>query len=299
MSAVQTSFQQRPVLPANGVLSRTSSHGEWNGITAQAVEWHCEGESNFDLTCSRYRVGFVLEQSGGYCETRTHPGLKRGYLHHGRPFINLSPPQMPVWACSENIRHTRSLSLVFDRTTLNGRLDEELDPERDLAPRLNFEHPQLCTLAQLLAAECNSPGAFGALYADSLIVAIMVGLVRLRSPTGDERQRYRLAPWQLRTATEYMDAKLSGPITLRELAAATGLSQSHFGRAFKASTGVAPYRWHLNARIQRAQQLLLNEREPIAEIAALTGFADQAHLTRAFVRATGATPAAWRKDRRR
>jgi AraC family transcriptional regulator len=92
---------------------------------------------------------------------------------------------------------------------------------------------------------------------------------------------------------------VSSRLALRDLALATGLSQSHFSRAFKASTGVAPYQWFLNARIRQAQQLLLKQTASVAEVATMAGFADQAHLTRAFSRATGATPAAWRRDRRR
>lgn len=268
-------------------------------MSAEAVEWHCTGESNFDLTCNRYRLGFVLEQSGGYCETRPTPRARDGYRHYGRPFLNLSPPDMRLWACSDEIQYTRSVALTFDSTTLSDRLDETLDLKRDLSPRLNFEHPQLCTLAQLLASECNSPGLFGALYADSLIVAIMIGLMRLERSSGNERQHHRLAPWQLKAALERMDASVNGRITLHDLALATGLSQSHFSRAFRGSTGMAPYQWHLKERIKRAQQLLLQQQVSIAEIASLTGFSDQAHLTRAFARATGATPAAWRRDRHR
>jgi AraC family transcriptional regulator len=284
---------------SKGVLSRTVCQGQWNGVSAEAVKWRCANESAFDLTSGRYRLGFVLEQGGGYCETRIHPGARDGYRHHGRPFFNFSPPAMQVWACSDTIQYTSSISLTFDKTTLSDRIDEGFDLERHSSPRLNFVHPQLCSLAQMLAAECQAPGMFGDLYADSLIVAILVGLMRLGSPPGTTRQQYRLAPWQLRAAMEYMDARVSSQLALRDLAMATGLSQSHFSRAFKASTGVAPYQWFLNARIQRAQQLLLKQTASVAEVATMAGFADQAHLTRAFSRATGATPAAWRRDRRR
>jgi AraC-like DNA-binding protein len=284
---------------SKGVLSRTACQRQWSGVSVEAVEWQCANESMFDLTSSRYRLGFVLEQGGGYCETRTHPRARDGYRHHGRPFFNFSPPDMQVWACSDDIQYTRSIALTFDKTTLSDRIDEAFDLERHSSPRLNSVHPQLCSLAEMLAAECKAPGMFGALYADSLIIAIMVGLMRLGSRAETPRQPYRLAPWQLRAATEYMDERVSSRLTLRELAVATGLSQSHFSRAFKASTGVAPYQWFLNTRIRRAQQLLLKQTASVAEIAAMAGFADQAHLTRAFSRATGATPAAWRRDRRR
>lgn len=77
-----------------------------------------------------------------------------------------------------------------------------------------------------------------------------------------------------------------------------GLSQSHFSRAFKASTGMAPYRWQLDARIRRAQALLLDTRASLDEVAEATGFADAVHFGRTFRKLTGATPAAWRRDRK-
>lgn len=300
MQATENLIGRASAAPVSkGVLSRTTHQNQWSGVDVEAVEWRCTNESTFDLTSDRYRLGFVLEQGGGYCETRSHPAARDGYRHHGRPFFNFSPPDMQMWACSDDIQYTRSISLSFDKATLSDRIDEAFDLERHCAPRLNFVHPQLCSLAEMLAAECKAPEMFGALYADSLIVAILVGLMRLGSRPQAARKQYRLAPWQLRAATEYMDGRVSSQITLRDLAIATGLSQSHFSRAFKASTGVAPYQWFLQARIRRAQQLLLKQTASVAEVAAMAGFADQAHLTRAFSRATGATPAAWRRDRRR
>lgn len=96
---------------------------------------------------------------------------------------------------------------------------------------------------------------------------------------------------------EHLEAHLPERVELAYLAALVGLSQSHFARAFKAATGMAPYRWQLDARIRRAQRLLLDTPAPLDEIAAATGFADAVHFGRTFRRLTGATPAAWRRDR--
>jgi AraC family transcriptional regulator len=66
---------------------------------------------------------------------------------------------------------------------------------------------------------------------------------------------------------------------------------------FKRSTGVAPHRFLMNARISRAQELLLEKDANLAMVAAATGFADQGHFTRVFKKATGVTPQAWLDDR--
>jgi transcriptional regulator GlxA family with amidase domain len=59
-----------------------------------------------------------------------------------------------------------------------------------------------------------------------------------------------------------------------------------------------PHRWHLNARLRRAQQLLLEGGLPLAEVALSTGFADQSHFTKSFHRQMGISPGAWRRERR-
>jgi AraC family transcriptional regulator len=286
--------QDHAIAHSTGVQSRKCHLQQSGGVSAEATDWHCDGQSYFDLTCSRYRLGFVLEQSSGFCETRTNPRVRGGYVHGGRPFLTFSPPDMRVWACSDEIRFTRSLSIAFDWSALVERLGEDSEGVQ-LSARFNLEDSQLCPLAQMLAAECRSPGPFGTLYSDSLTNAILIGLVRLGAPTA--KARHRLAPTQLRIAIDYMDARKDGGLLLSDLAAATGLSQSHFSRAFKASTGLPPYQWHLQCRISRAQELLLNSPLSVVQIAAVTGFADQPHFTRAFRHVTRTTPAAWRKDR--
>jgi transcriptional regulator GlxA family with amidase domain len=107
-----------------------------------------------------------------------------------------------------------------------------------------------------------------------------------------------LAPWQLQRIVAYLDARLPLRVDLADLAALAGQSQSHFSRAFKASTGMAPYRWQLDARIRRAQALLIDTRASLDQIAEATGFADAMHLGRTFRKLIGATPAAWRHDRK-
>ncbi|HEY0284717.1 MAG TPA: AraC family transcriptional regulator [Vicinamibacterales bacterium] len=285
---------------SQGVRERVARLRSWNGVIAEAVEWHSEGQSRANLTSSQYRVGFVLEQSGGRCETRANHAVSGGYVHAGRPFLTLSQPDMPIWACSDDIRYSRSLALSFDIATVSERLAEDLYGRLDFSPRLNFEHARLCTLAEMLAAECRTPGPYSDLYGESLMTAVFVELVRLESPEKlNEPRTQGLAPRQLQLVLEYMETALADHIRLADLARMTGLSQSYFGRAFKASTGLPPYRWHLNARIRRAQQLLLDATSSIVQVAAATGFADQAHFTRAFFKATGATPAAWQRDRGR
>jgi transcriptional regulator GlxA family with amidase domain len=161
---------------------------------------------------------------------------------------------------------------------------------------LRFSDDRIWTLVRLLSDAVNDPDPSVQLYGDGLTAAITAQLfANPPEPGADARG---LAPWQLRRIVEYLDARLPARVELAHLAQLAQLSQSHFSRAFKASTGMAPYRWQLDARIRRAQALLIDTPASLDQVAEATGFADAVHFGRTFRKLTGATPAAWRHDRK-
>ncbi|WP_313293102.1 AraC family transcriptional regulator [Rhizobium rhizoryzae] len=107
-----------------------------------------------------------------------------------------------------------------------------------------------------------------------------------------------LAPWQKKRAVEMLEADLAADLPLAAVAAACGLSQGYFTRAFRLSTGHPPYRWVVLKRVERAKELLRLTDITIAEVAFVCGFCDQAHLTRMFAAKVGMTPAQWRRASR-
>jgi AraC-like DNA-binding protein len=208
----------------------------------------------------------------------------------------LYPASEPVWGYSNQLSGFRMLTLLFDTDDLRRRLPDELAPLATLEPRLRFAEDGIWHLAQLLAEECSSAQRYGALYAESLIVALFSRLVRAAAAPEAVR-RGGLSKRQLALALDFIEGHLHQAIGLGELAQLTGLSQSHFCHAFKVSTGLAPHRWQLAARVRRAELLLLERPLSVRDVARALGFADQSHFTRVFRQHTGATPAAWRRDR--
>jgi AraC-like DNA-binding protein len=89
--------------------------------------------------------------------------------------------------------------------------------------------------------------------------------------------------------------ELSCPPALAEIAAETGLSRYQLVRSFRAEVGMPPYAWLAQHRVARARRLLERGCRP-ADVAALTGFADQAHLNRWFRRVVGVTPGEYRNS---
>jgi len=78
------------------------------------------------------------------------------------------------------------------------------------------------------------------------------------------------------------------------LAGTAGLSIHHFARAFRQSVGEPPHSYVLRRRIERAQEMLKQTDQPLAEIALAVGFSDHSHFARHFRRLVGVTPGAAR-----
>src|SRR5271154_2050551 len=113
-------------------------------------------------------------------------------------------------------------------------------------------------------------------------------------PLDERSSQGRLAAWQERRAKEFIDANLGRNLTLLEIAEQCALSPSHFSRAFRRSTGLAPHRWLMRRRVDVAKAMVLEGAMPLAEIALACCFSDQSHFTRVFSSITGMPPGRWR-----
>jgi len=100
----------------------------------------------------------------------------------------------------------------------------------------------------------------------------------------------------LRRINEYIEGGLSNPISLHDLACVAGLSDCHFARAFKQSTGTTPHRYLMNRRVERAAALIQGTNRPLSQIALEVGFCDQSHFSRLVAQATGQTPRELRRE---
>ena len=105
-----------------------------------------------------------------------------------------------------------------------------------------------------------------------------------------------LAAWQLRIAVERLSVDRRLGDAALEAANACRISRSHFSRAFKASTGMAPSRWRMEYRLKQAEALLREKNIPLVEVAERCGFSDQSHFTKTFSRLRSQSPGAWRRQ---
>ncbi|MBS9477009.1 AraC family transcriptional regulator [Ancylobacter radicis] len=160
---------------------------------------------------------------------------------------------------------------------------------------------------------------FGGLYADALRLAIVARLAGARPvPAHDDsedaedalacdsraaldapareprRPKSGLPKWRFKRVAAYVEDHLGETITLADMANAAGLSRMHFAAQFRVLTGLRPHEYLLRQRIERAQKMLVETRDPLVEIALAVGFQTQAHFTTVFRRFAGDTPYQWR-----
>ena len=166
-----------------------------------------------------------------------------------------------------------------------------------IAPGANVDDQVIRGLVGALVPAFSAPSQASMLFIDHVGAALCSHLVVSYGNASEVTPLHSggLATWQLIRAQEMLESRLDGNITISELARACGLSSSYFARAFKLSTGMAPYRWLMLRRIEKAKDLMLSTSFSLSIIALSCGFTDQSHFTRTFSKAVGIAPAHWRK----
>lgn len=167
----------------------------------------------------------------------------------------------------------------------------------ELDSRLGFGDPVLEPLVVSLldAARSGARLASSAVWADHIVRVIGLELLQRysniagRAPTGSDMTRASVA-----ATCEYVDANLTGDLSLHGIASAVRVRPHRLARDFRDRTGVPLHQYVLGRRVDRAARLLRTSHLPLATVAVDCGFADQSHLTTAFRRRVGVTPAVYR-----
>lgn len=95
----------------------------------------------------------------------------------------------------------------------------------------------------------------------------------------------------IQQAVEYIDIHYGvETLTITDVAAAVYLNPVYFGRMFKQSMGIPFRRYLMNVRMEKAKQLLLQEKYGILEIGEMVGIENPSYFTQLFKKYTGMVP---------
>jgi AraC family transcriptional regulator len=191
--------------------------------------------------------------------------------------------------------------MVFDGPWFRSIVEEAcdgrpIDPE-PLAVR-TWRDPVTVTLQDRIWTAMRSGSAQNQAWIDSAVMLIARSLALPRVWSGTPQRTARLSLRQVSQLDRFLDANLSEPVGIAEMAAAAGLSPFHFARIFRQTYGATPHRHLMMLRLQRARELLLSNALSVAAVAYATGFSSQSHLTTRFRETYGITPVAFRRSMR-
>ena len=94
-----------------------------------------------------------------------------------------------------------------------------------------------------------------------------------------------------------MVAYLADAFSLIRLAREAGMSEFHFSRAFKRTTGLTPSQYFIDLRLEKARRLLRETNRSAIEIGLDVGYTSPSHFARIFRREVGISPSEYRRLR--
>jgi AraC family transcriptional regulator len=151
----------------------------------------------------------------------------------------------------------------------------------------------------ILRDELLQPRRQSAMLVQGIASALAVHLVRTYA---DERLRGSaiqtgLPAFKLQRVIAIMQTRIDQELDLSRLAEAVQLSDAHFSRCFKKSTGQSPSQYLIRLRMEHARRLLRESTESVLAVGLAVGYSSPSHFSQVFRKAVGVLPTEYRQQR--
>lgn len=271
-------------------LARRTSR-QWTGLRA-AYAWHPPFEGEAPTEPNRLEVVFsahddvILTQDGKQYELQVRPGSMYIVSDPATTLRRVREPSDTLEMYVDD-RHFEAVAEAFDL----GR--PQYRPTLAAASQLALPHdPIALGLAHILRRACLGTLELSDVEASAIgsrLAELMLGPQASTTLTPRDG-RERLDVSALSQIADYVEASLSSPITVPDLAAIAGLSVFHFTRAFRNTMGMPPHQFVIGRRLERAKLLLVNTHMIVQDIAWSLGFENLSHFRRKFHAQFGISP---------
>lgn len=266
------------------------SYAEWSGVSVGCFRF---GDLSERLAAPRIGRHYISLTLGAAVEVE---GILDDHRHQAR----VAPGQLMFMAAGQSNEWrwdgpTEEAQLFVDPDVIEQAANDSGYGQVALRSQIAVEDPSISQIVLALVDELRSPGPSPAMMAQSAVQYLALHLLRRHCTwRADLLRAGTLNGQQISRIERFADAHMQSDISLADLAAVVHMSQFHFARAFKLTTGQSPHRWLTARRIARAQELLRATALPIVEVAAETGFQSQSHFGQVFRRWSGHSPRQWR-----
>jgi AraC family transcriptional regulator len=181
------------------------------------------------------------------------------------------------------------------------RASEEAFPNDPGAIRLRdvsgFKDNFLSALLEGLHKEVSSRHRGSSLFVEGIAQSLAGHLVRTYADEANHEYKGGLPGFRLRKVRAMMVAHLADAFSLIRLAREAGMTEFHFSRAFKRTTGVTPSQYLIDLRLEKARRLLRETNRSVIEIGLEVGYTSPSHFARIFHREVGISPSDYRRLR--
>jgi len=270
----------------------TSSGLEWEGVSLELHDVF-PAERNDSIAADHLIALFTGHMWRG--EVAVSQG---GFVPHSyyAGAIHLFPAG-PIPAC-RTFTSTKMIVCALDPALVREVGVEVESTVTEFRGGIDLRDGSLRGLMTLLAAEADTGGLSGKLYAEHLAHALALRFLWLSGGAHIPGHSHsgKMPNRVLQRVLDRMKAGLGTDLDLKTLAAESGYSRSHFLRTFRAAMECSPHRWLTRLRMDQAKSMLRRDSESLLDIALACGFSNHAHFSSTFRQIVGVTPSEYRRS---
>jgi AraC family transcriptional regulator len=167
--------------------------------------------------------------------------------------------------------------------------DVDIDRARRAGSRNNIRKGSINALSRYALGRLRSRERLKPFEIQSLASLVYLETIRCMGAAREDR-RNGLSDSEFAAICEFIDAELGNEMSCAKIAAAAGVPLRVVFDGMRMRTGMSPYRYVIEKRLERAREMLKTSKIPISEIALVCGFSSQQHLTSTLSSRLGTTP---------
>lgn len=282
-----------------GTLVATSSGKPWKDLLVQIFSRHMVQESIIIPAVPEPLIVWILSGSALVEEREIGGNWLGNQVSAGDFFLTTSPKPCELRWTASGPEPFQVMHLYLSLDVLQQAMQETVGKnvsDCDLREVSGGRDEELSALLWLLRRELLSQKLPSTLFVQGIAQSLAVHLARTYADPLARRHAFRggLPAFKMQRVVSFLEESLDSDFNLSQLAQEAGLSESHFCRAFKKSTGFSPSQYFIRLRMEKARRLLRETTRSVIEIGIEVGYTSPSHFAHIFRREVGVTPSEYR-----